>query len=61
MGEIQFLIQADFLLVASREDIDQSAEWNESFRNGISTCFLDSVRDFNQSGLAYTWVRYLPL
>lgn len=58
---MQFLIQADFLLIASREDIDSSPEWNRSLRDGIFICFVDSIRSFHGTELAYTWIRYLPL
>ncbi|KAF8849225.1 hypothetical protein BDZ45DRAFT_240473 [Acephala macrosclerotiorum] len=56
----EFLIQADFLLVASREDIDDSAEWNHTLRNALSTAFIDSMKEFNKGDLRYFWPRYLP-
>lgn len=56
----QFLIQADFLLIASREDIDNSSKWNQSLQDSIVEAFLESVRWFNSGSLRYTWPRFLP-
>jgi hypothetical protein len=57
---LQFLIQADFLLIASREDIDDSSQWNRALREGVINAFVRTARLFNQGPLQYTWPRYLP-
>jgi len=56
----KFLIQADFLLIASREDADNSSPWNRALRDEFSQAFAESVEWFNSSSLRYTWPRYLP-
>jgi hypothetical protein len=56
----KFLIQADFLLIASREDADNSSTWNKALRDQFSKAFVQSVEWFNGSSLRYTWPRYLP-
>ncbi|KAI9054809.1 hypothetical protein LZ554_001954 [Drepanopeziza brunnea f. sp. 'monogermtubi'] len=56
----EFLIQADFLLIASREDIDSSAEWNHRIQRELTTAFIDTMREFNSSEFRYTWSRWLP-
>jgi hypothetical protein len=56
----QFLIQADFLLIASREDVDNSSKWNQVLRDTFADAFLESVRWFNSGPLRYTWPRFLP-
>jgi hypothetical protein len=54
------LIQADFLLIASREDVDNSSKWNQVLRDAFVDAFLESVRWFNSGSLRYTWPRFLP-
>jgi hypothetical protein len=55
-----FLIQADFLLIASREDIDSSSAWNQALLDAIPSTFLKAIQEFNHGYLRYTWMRYLP-
>jgi hypothetical protein len=62
----QYLIQADFILKASRESIDYEAEWNKSLRIGIVEAFWKAVLRFTSqeesspySGLRYTWPVFL--
>ncbi|KAL2075234.1 hypothetical protein VTL71DRAFT_177 [Oculimacula yallundae] len=57
----EFLIQADFLLIASREDIDSSAEWNIVLRNELTSAFIDSMKEFNSGELRYLWSQWLPI
>jgi len=56
------LIQADFLLIASREDIDCSSAWNRKLLEAVPYAFLEAVHDFNKanSKSRYTWMRFLP-
>jgi len=55
-----FLLQADFLLIASREDVSNSCEWNRKLRDGFEQAFLDSVHYFNDGPLKYLWPRFVP-
>ncbi|KAK3323250.1 hypothetical protein B0T19DRAFT_462713 [Cercophora scortea] len=56
-----FFIHADFLLIASREDIDQSSKWNEALGRACISALDESVRWFNGSRLRYDWPRFLPV
>jgi hypothetical protein len=53
------LIQADFLLSASREDIDASSPWNQVLLENIPKAFVKAVEDFNSGDLRYTWIKFL--
>ncbi|MCJ1379785.1 hypothetical protein MMC17_002888 [Xylographa soralifera] len=56
----KFMIQADFLLPASREDILR-CPWNQHLLSGIPTAFCLAVKKLNEKvSLRYTWTRYLP-
>ncbi len=58
----KFIIQADFLLPVSREDIIKDNEWNKWLRDSIATVFLDAVNEFKaDKKLRYTFYNYLPL
>jgi len=57
---LQFLLQADFLLIASREDIDSSSAWNQRLLSVIPEAFVSGVRELIKGELRYTWMRYLP-
>jgi hypothetical protein len=54
------MIHADFLLIASREDVDNSSRWNQSLRDQFVDAFLESIAYFNSGSFRYTWLRYLP-
>ncbi|RKK68400.1 hypothetical protein BFJ69_g13644 [Fusarium oxysporum] len=63
----RFLIHADFILVASRESLDESSLWNRSLRGVIETAFVESIRRLaalsptrDGEGLCYKWPKYLP-
>ncbi|KAI9925744.1 hypothetical protein MW887_005550 [Aspergillus wentii] len=56
---LPFLLQADFLLSSSREDIE-SCKWNDALCEGLVDTFLAAVDGFTDA-LKYTWLRYLPL
>ncbi|KIW95668.1 uncharacterized protein Z519_04253 [Cladophialophora bantiana CBS 173.52] len=45
----QFLIHADFLLIANRENIDSSSQWNTTLREAILDAFLEDVRHFHDT------------
>ena len=57
---VQFLIQADFLLIASREDVDNSSKWNQELRDRFVNAFLECVAWFNSGPLRHMWPRFLP-
>ena len=58
----KFIIQADFLLPITREDIIKDNKWNEWHRDSIIEVFLDAVREFkNDENLKYGFYNYLPL
>lgn len=56
----KFIIQADFLLTVSREDILEDKEWNEWLRDSIAAVFLDAVEEFKvNKNLKYAFYNYL--
>jgi hypothetical protein len=62
----QYLIQADFLLIANREGLDISAHWNTALRTGIVKTFREAANRFvrvtgnsSSSGLRYSWAAFL--
>ncbi|PVH69973.1 hypothetical protein DL98DRAFT_661395 [Cadophora sp. DSE1049] len=58
---LKFLLQSDFLLIASREDIDSSSAWNVGLLNAIPQAILHAIEQFNKrDDLRYTWIRYFP-
>lgn len=58
----KFMIQADFLVPASREDIHKDKKWNEWLRDNISTVFLESIEIFkNEENLKVSFYNYIPL
>lgn len=57
----QFLLQADFLLIASREDISRSFKWNKALRDAAVDALIKAAQAFNRGRMKYTWLRYLPL
>ncbi|KAH8820670.1 hypothetical protein F5884DRAFT_745017 [Xylogone sp. PMI_703] len=56
----KFLLQADFLLIASREDIDSSSPWNAALLDGIPHALHSAIKEFNDGELRYSWLLYLP-
>jgi hypothetical protein len=57
----QFLIHADFVTQANREDIVTDSPRNRGLANGIAEAFIKAVLQFCTGGTAqYTWMRYLP-
>ncbi|WP_374499732.1 sacsin N-terminal ATP-binding-like domain-containing protein [Pseudoxanthomonas sp.] len=56
-----FYIQADFVLISSREGIHEDLPWNIRLRDGIAGAFAAAVHEFKQRpALASTYLRYLP-
>ena len=58
----QFLLQADFIVTSTREDVQYSSPRNRSLLSAAADLFCDAVKFFCQSSgdLRHTWVRYLP-
>lgn len=58
----KFIIQADFLVPASREDIDKDKDWNKWIGENIPQVFLTAVEQFKKdSKIQKTFLNYLPL
>ncbi|KAF1995054.1 hypothetical protein P154DRAFT_379511, partial [Amniculicola lignicola CBS 123094] len=56
----KFLLQADFVLIASREEINSSSHWNKSLLDLIPGVFHGAIREFNKGDFRYSWLPYLP-
>ncbi|KAK0103680.1 hypothetical protein ONS95_005690 [Cadophora gregata] len=56
-----FVIQADFIVEASRQDVVDSPR-NKAILNGVAEAFRDAVLEFCSvdSPLRYQWMRFLP-
>lgn len=52
-------MQADFLLVTSREKLDSSG-WNKALLAKVPQTFLGAVEQFNQGDDRYSWLTYVP-
>jgi hypothetical protein len=57
---LPFLIQADFLLVASRQGIDESQPWNRRLQDHIVFALIQAFQRLNDTRLKYLWPAYLP-
>lgn len=58
----KFMIQADFLVPASREDILKFKKWNAWLRDNISSVFLKSVEIFKKDeNLKRSFYKYIPI
>lgn len=60
--EIPFLVQADFVLSASRQAISEENEWNQELLSGIACAFFEEIKRMCREPtlLRYTWMRFLP-
>ncbi|KAL2669765.1 hypothetical protein Neosp_015210 [[Neocosmospora] mangrovei] len=58
-----FLLQADFLLPANREDIDVDSSWNVHLRTEALKAFMEAIRHMDglDNSLRHSWVRYAPM
>ncbi|KAK3712619.1 hypothetical protein LTR37_009062 [Vermiconidia calcicola] len=57
---LPFLLQADYLLSASREEVVQGSAWNTKLISAATDLFVQSAHEFNKSGVVkYTWPRFL--
>jgi hypothetical protein len=58
----KFLIQADFILAANREDLDDSHEkWNNMLLRGIAEAFELAALQFQTTSLKDSWIQFLPI
>ena len=58
----KFIIQADFLMPPSREDVYKDNSWNAWLRDNIASVFLTAVEGFKQDEtLKKTYYNYIPL
>jgi hypothetical protein len=58
----KFIIQADFLTSANREDILSDLVWNVKLRSGIIDAFTRATERFKlRPTLLFTWFRFLPI
>ncbi|KAK3364627.1 hypothetical protein B0T25DRAFT_576849 [Lasiosphaeria hispida] len=55
----KFVIQADFLLVANREDIDRSSAWNQALLRSLPDAFLTAAQVLNSQDLYHVWPKFL--
>ena len=57
----KFIIQADFLVPASREDIYQYTDWNKWLRDNVPNVFLKAIETFKKDDkLKSTFYNYIP-
>ncbi|VVB85353.1 Uncharacterised protein [uncultured archaeon] len=58
----KFIIQADFLLPVSREDILKDNDWNKWLRDNICSVFLQALEKFKKDeNLKKSFYNYIPL
>ncbi|KAI3322975.1 hypothetical protein HD806DRAFT_94651 [Xylariaceae sp. AK1471] len=57
----KFVLQADFILVANRQEIDPTRQWNHALSNGIPAALLEFVTRLNASDLRYYWPLLFPV
>lgn len=60
LSKEQFLLQADFLLVASREEVNASLDWNRALRTSAIDALIEVAKWFNTGSMKYMWPRYFP-
>jgi hypothetical protein len=57
----KFIIQADFMTSASREDVLADKPWNDTLRKGVVDTFLLAIDRFKDHPvIRNVWFRYLP-
>jgi hypothetical protein len=56
-----FVLQADFLLVANREEIKASSLWNVTLRQNIPSAVAAAVAELNKTSLRYHWPHFMPV
>ncbi|OAP55444.1 hypothetical protein AYL99_10417 [Fonsecaea erecta] len=56
----KFLLQGDFLLSASREDVLSDSPWNRALRREFVKAFVAVTTAYSHSQLCYIWPRFIP-
>ncbi|KIW22318.1 uncharacterized protein PV07_12215 [Cladophialophora immunda] len=56
----KFLLQGDFLLSASREDVLTDSPWNWALRREFIKAFVAVTRAYSHGQLCYIWPRFIP-
>ena len=63
----RFIVQGDFDVPSSREDVDRDSSWNQWLRNEIHTLFLDSLdifkshQEFNNIEAVISYLQFVPM
>ncbi|KAK4443440.1 hypothetical protein QBC34DRAFT_311031 [Podospora aff. communis PSN243] len=61
---LKFKLNGDFVLSASRLNIDESLAWNQRLRDGLVDAFIEAVQTFNKLDgtmiMRYIWPFYVP-
>ncbi|KAK9788173.1 putative Heterokaryon incompatibility domain-containing protein [Seiridium cardinale] len=57
----KFLLNADFVLTASREDIDQASAWNLALCEHMGAALSQAIHTFNETFPKFSWLRYFPI
>jgi len=61
-SDFKFAIQADFLTISNREDIDKNKDWNEWLIKNFSDLFLKAIDVFKEDNiLKFSFYEYIPL
>jgi len=60
-SELKFVVQADFILTSSREEILLDKQWNRRMIDAVGNAFINSLTVFkNDEKLKTTWYQYIP-
>ncbi|KAL2408478.1 hypothetical protein ABEF93_003919 [Exophiala dermatitidis] len=57
----KFLLQADFLLSANREEILAYPQWNQALRQAFVDAFVAVTKEYCQGRISHLWPQYIPL
>ncbi|KLU86253.1 hypothetical protein MAPG_05269 [Magnaporthiopsis poae ATCC 64411] len=57
----KFVLQADFVLVANRKEIDSGSEWNKALRAQLPAALLRFVTQLNHLSFQYHWPLLFPI
>ncbi|KAL2419264.1 hypothetical protein ABEF95_003141 [Exophiala dermatitidis] len=57
----KFLLQADFLLSANREEILAYPQWNKALRQAFVDAFVAVTKEYCQGRISHLWPQYIPL
>ncbi|MCS3921956.1 hypothetical protein M2325_000641 [Methanococcus voltae PS] len=57
----KFIINADFILNASRDDIPKTVKWNIHLRDNLSEIFVKNIENFKEDPDLKLFYKYLPI